>query len=112
MHIVKEMPASDTRMANAKQSIDETYRATRIPFRTIPSTVLSWWRQGLDGDPRPWNWEQAKKATLPDLVAFAKRWNSAPYTIAIVGDKSRFDMAKLAKYGEVVELKPDQLFAW
>jgi predicted Zn-dependent peptidase len=112
MRIVKEMPAAQARMDNAKRSIDETYRATRIPFRTIPSTVVSWWRQGLEGDPRPWNWEQAKKMTLVDLSAFAARWKTAPYTITIVGDKSRFDMAKLAQFGEVVEMTPDQLFAW
>jgi predicted Zn-dependent peptidase len=112
MRIVKDMPAQEPRMVNAKRSIDETYRATRIPFRTIPSTIVSWWRQGLDGDPRPWNWEQAKKMTLADLSGFASRWKTAPYTITVVGDKSRFDMTKLAQYGEVVEMTPDQIFAW
>ena len=50
--------------------------------------------------------------TLDDLSTFASRWKSAPYTITIVGDKSRFDMAKLALFGEVVEMTPDQLFVW
>jgi len=112
MRIVKDMPAAELRMNNAKKSIDETYRATRIPFRMVPSTVLSWCRQGLEGDPRPWNWEQAKKMTLADLSAFSSKWKSAPYTLTIVGQKSRFDMAKLAQFGEVVEMTPDQLFAW
>lgn len=112
MRIVKEMPASEDRMANAKRTIDETYRTARIGFRIIPGTVLSWWRQGLDGDPRPWNWEQAKKMTLADLSAFSGRFKSMPYTITIVGDKSRFDMAKLAQFGDVVEMTPDQLFPW
>lgn len=112
MRIVKEMPAAESRMENAKRSLDETYRGTRIPFRTIPSTVVSWWRVGLPGDPRPWNWEQVKKMTLADLSTFASRWKSMPYTITIVGDKSRFDMAKLAQFGEVVEMTPDQLFVW
>ncbi len=112
MRIVKEMPAAEVRMTNAKRTIDETYRSARVGFRMIPSVVLGWWRQGLDGDPRPWNWEQVKKMTLADLVTFSSRWKSMPYTITIVGDKSRFDMAKLAQFGEVVEMKPDELFAW
>ncbi len=112
MRIVKDMPAAQQRMDNAMRSIDETYRGTRIPFRTVPSTVVSWWRQGLEGDPRPWNWEHVKSTTLADLSAFSSRWKTAPYTITIVGDRSRFDMAKLAQFGEVVEMKPDQLFAW
>lgn len=112
MRIVKEMPAAETRLANAKRTIDETYRSARVGFRMIPGVVTGWWRQGLEGDPRPWNWAQVKKMTLEDLVAFSSKWKSKPYTITIVGDKSRFDMAKLAAFGEVVEMKPDELFAW
>lgn len=112
MRIVKEMPAAEVRLTNAKRTIDETYRSARVGFRMIPGVVTGWWRQGLEGDPRPWNWEQVKKMTLADLVTFASRWKSMPYTITIVGDRSRFDMAKLAQYGEVVEMKPDELFAW
>jgi hypothetical protein len=74
--------------------------------------VLSWRRQGLESDPRPWNWERVRALTLDDLVAFAGRWRSAPYTLAIVGDTSRFDRARLEQFGEVVEMTPDELFAW
>jgi predicted Zn-dependent peptidase len=112
MRIVKEMPQSDVRMAGVRTSIDQTYRSAYVNFRTIPSAVVGWWRQGLTGDPRPYNWEHAMKLTVGDLAAFSSRFKSMPYTITIVGDKSRFDMAKLAEYGEVTELKPDQLFSW
>jgi predicted Zn-dependent peptidase len=112
MRIVKEMPESDMRMDSVRTAIDQTYRSAYVNFRAIPSTVVGWWRQGLPGDPRPYNWEHAMKLKLSDLAAFSARWKSMPYTIAIVGDKSRFDMAKLAEYGEVTELKPDQLFSW
>jgi predicted Zn-dependent peptidase len=112
MQIVKEMPASQERMDNAKKALDEAYRTARVPFRTIPTTVLTWARLGLDGDPRPWNWEQIRKMTLADLSGWAARWKSMPYTLTIVGDKTRIDLAKLAEFGEVVEMTPDQLFPW
>ena len=112
MRIVRDLPAAESRMDNTKRTIDETYRSSRIGFRRIPGSVLTWSRQGLDGDPRPWNWEQAKKLTLADLTGWASKWKTAPCTITIVGDKSKFDLAKLAEFGEVIEMKPDQIFAW
>ena len=112
MRIVRDMPASDVRLANVHKALDTTYRSAYINFRAIPGTVVSWWRQGLDGDPRPYNWEHVMKLSLADLTTFAGRWKSMPYTITVVGDKSRFDTAKLAEYGEVTEMKPDQLFSW
>lgn len=112
MRIVTEMPAAEARLDNAKRTIDEAYRSGRVGFRAIPSTVVSWWRQGLEGDPRAWNREEVKKTTLEDLAAFASRWKGRPYTITIVGDKSRIDLAKLAQFGEVVQMTPDQIFPW
>jgi predicted Zn-dependent peptidase len=112
LQIVKEMPAAEARRANVSRSIDEAYRTGRVGFRGIPGTVLSWRRLGLEGDPRPWNWEKSRAITLEDLVGFAGRWRTAPYTVTIVGDTSRFDRARLEKFGEVVEVNPDDLFAW
>jgi predicted Zn-dependent peptidase len=112
LQIVKEMPAAEARKANVSKSLDEGYRTGRTPFRAIPGSVLSWRRQGIDSDPRPWNWERVRNVKLEDLVAFAARWKTVPYTLTIVGDTSRFDRAKLESFGEVVEMQPDQLFAW
>jgi predicted Zn-dependent peptidase len=112
LRIVKELPPSETRRTNVARSLDESYRTGRTPFRAIPGAVLSWDRQGLPGDPRPWNWERVKAVTLEDLVAFAGRWKSQPYTVTIVGDTSRFDRARLAGFGEVIDVNPDDLFAW
>lgn len=112
LRIIKEFPASETRRAGVARSLDESYRTGRTPFRAIPGTVLAWRRLGLESDPRPWNWERVKALTLEDLVAFAGRWKSMPYTVAIVGDTARFDRARLESFGEVVEMKPDDLFAW
>jgi predicted Zn-dependent peptidase len=112
LKIVKEMPASEERMAGTIKALDETYRTQRFSFRRIPEVVLAWAHQGLDADPRPWNWEKVKSTNLADLTAWAARWKSAPYTLTVVGDKSRIDLAKLSEFGDVVEMTPDQLFPW
>ena len=81
LQIVKEMPAAEARRANVSKSLDESYRTGRTPFRLVPGTVLAWRRQGIESDPRPWNWERVRAVTLEDLVAFAGRWRTAPHTL-------------------------------
>jgi predicted Zn-dependent peptidase len=110
--IVRKLPPSDARFEAAVHSIDQGYRTARAGFRRVPGTWITWERQGLDGDPRPWNWSRVKEMKLDDLVAWTKRFESMPFTIAIAGPKDKFDAARLKSFGEVIELKPDQLFAW
>ncbi|MCG3135452.1 MAG: hypothetical protein HMLKMBBP_03108 [Planctomycetes bacterium] len=107
-----EAKGTQTRFENAVRSIDQAYRTTRVEFRQLAGTVSGWARLGLSEDPRPWNWEQVKKMTLADVVAWSKRFEKMPFTTVIVGPKDKFDAAKLAQFGEVVEMKPDQLFNW
>jgi hypothetical protein len=49
---------------------------------------------------------------MADVGAFVARFKDRPLTIAILGDSSKFDRKRLAEFGEVVEVKADQLFAW
>jgi predicted Zn-dependent peptidase len=112
LRIIREMPASDARRANVSRSLDEAYRTGRTPFRLVPGTVHGWRRQGIESDPRPRHWERIRGIGLEELTAFAARWKNAPYTLTIVGDTSRFDRASLEKFGEVIEMNPDALFAW
>lgn len=110
--LIREMPAQAPRFESAIRSIDQAYRTGRLAFRQLPGAAVTWDRQGLEGDPRPWNWEQVRKMTLADLTAFASRFRGKPFTVAIVGPKDRMDLEKLAAFGEVVTMTPDQLFAW
>jgi predicted Zn-dependent peptidase len=110
--LIRALPPSDARFELAVSSIDQGYRSVRPQFRSAPDTWVTWMRQGLDGDPRPWNWSQVKAMKLPDLLAWTKRFEAMPMTIAIAGPKDRFDAERLRKFGDVTELTTDQLFAW
>ncbi len=112
MDIVRKMPANESRFNQAKTAIDQVYRTGRIDFRTVPSAYIGWTRQGMDGDPRPYNWDHIKSMTLADVEKFAARFADMPFTITIVGPADQIDVAKLAAFGEVVEMTPDQLFSW
>lgn len=110
--LVRRMPAAQSRFDAAVRSIDLAYRSTRAGFRRVPSLWNTWTHQGLDGDPRPWNWEQVKAMKLDQLVAWARRFETMPFTVAITGPRDRIDVEKLKAFGTVEELQVDQLFAW
>ena len=112
LSLLRDMPAQPERFTTAQRTIDQAYRAGRLSFRQIPGVIVTWDRQQLEGDPRPWNWERVREAKMDDLVKFASRFTDRPYTLAVLGDKSKIDMGKLAEYGTVTELSADQLFVW
>jgi len=74
MDLIREMPEQPERFAATKKAIDEQYRTRRIPFRRVPGVVQIWEQQGLEGDPRPYNWEHVGKLSLEDMAGFAKRF--------------------------------------
>jgi hypothetical protein len=100
------------RLEQAKQSLDQEYRATRIDPRWITRWVTGWDDMGEKSDPRPWEWEAIGKLQLADLSGFAKQFVGAPVIIGIVGDRTRVDLDALEKIGTVHELTPDELFSY
>jgi predicted Zn-dependent peptidase len=110
--LVRKMPDQPERLEQVRKSKDEQYRGQRFGFRQIAGVVQTWEDQGLAGDPRRYNWQTILNMTFDDLRGFAERFADMPMTITIVGDTSRIDRTKLAAFGEIEELTPDQLFNW
>ncbi|MCE9636545.1 MAG: insulinase family protein [Planctomycetes bacterium] len=110
--IVRNLPSADSRFSAAITSIDQTYRTSRSGFRNTPNLWVTWQHQGLDGDPRPWNWSRVKEMSLPGLLEWTKRFEKMPFTITIVGPKEKIDMERLKTFGDVTEMTPNELFAW
>jgi predicted Zn-dependent peptidase len=110
--LLRHPPFNDQRFESAKRSIDEGYRTNRNRFRQVASTWITWQRQGLDGDPRPWNRAQVQAMTLEQVSAWADRFVTKPFTVTVVGPKDRIDLERLKQFGDLQELTVDQLFAW
>jgi len=110
MGLIREFPSSETRLRQVTSSIDESYRTNRLGFRGMPGAALTWDRWGIDGDPRYYNWRTAVAMDVAGLDAFAKRFETLPFTITIVGDKEKVDLEALGRFGEVQEVTKDELF--
>ena len=112
VEILRAWPGTQARFDAAIHSIDQAYRTNRVGFRRLPGTWNTWMHQGYEGDPRPWNWGQVKQMKLGTVQDWSKRFAAIPFTIAIAGPKARIDLDRLKEFGEVREMKVDDLFAW
>lgn len=105
------MPKKEERMASVKNSLIEKSQSRRPSFRNLIETTESWQEQGFPDDPN-----KIKNAVYPNLNFgdlcnfYDKEVKGKPITITIVGDKKRFDLKALEKYGKVEVVKEKDLF--
>jgi predicted Zn-dependent peptidase len=100
------------RLAAAKLSLDQSYRASRIDPRFIAYWVRSWDELGEKEDPRPWMWKTVRNTEPIRVAEFAAPFVDAPVIIGIIGDRNRVGLDALAKIGQVTEVKAEDLFSY
>lgn len=111
IELMDDMPQSEERFHEARESILNRYRTSEIGFRSVLGVVRRWERLGLEVDPRKTWYEKTTAAGMDTLLDFySNHIKDRPKLISIVGDKERIDMEKLAEFGKVVEVEPDTIF--
>jgi len=111
--LMRATPVTVQKFREVKRAIIESYRTNPIHFRDVPESVLRWEEQGLPpGDPRPEWFARAGRYTQKDLEAFAKRFGSTVFSLAILGNRDRVDMEKLKALGQFEEIPLDKLFPY
>jgi|TARA_B110000914_G_C15432764_1_gene432214 zinc protease len=113
INLLREMPEKANRMTGIKSGMLQSLTSSRSNFRVIGSTIRSWRNQGFKEDPKVRQKEVYEKAEFEDLVNFYKNYiQNKPYTIAVVGNKKKIDFNKLSSYGDIIELKKEDIFNW
>ncbi|MBI4060591.1 MAG: insulinase family protein [Elusimicrobia bacterium] len=111
--LFQDFPSSEKRFRETAKSIEESYRTSPVPFRSIPTAVIDWEDQGIEGgDPGPRRFERSLKYSLPELESFARRFTAAPLTVWILGHRDRVGLDGLKTLGEVEEKPLDALFPY
>ena len=111
INLLREMPEKANRMTGIKSGMLQSLTSSRSNFRVIGSTIRSWRNQGFKEDPKVRQKEVYEKAEFEDLVNFYKNYiQNKPYTIAVVGNKKNIDFNKLSSYGDIIELKKEDIF--
>ncbi|MEK7388531.1 MAG: insulinase family protein [Elusimicrobiota bacterium] len=113
MSLLSDFPVSEQRFRQAADSIEASYRSSPVRFRSIPTNVMGWEDQGIEGsDPRPRRFAAALKYTLPQLESFGQRLKSKPLTVWMLGNRERLDLGQLKALGEFEERTIDSLFPY
>ena len=112
LHLFDQMPRSEDRFGNARASIDNRYRSTRINFREIAGQARGWERKGLSGDPGKARFERNREKGIEELFAFhSASLVDRPKLISIVGNKEKIAMDQLARLGTLIYVPLESMFA-
>ena len=111
MGLLREMPVKTERLDVLKTSLIQDAFSSRPPFRELSQTVVKWQKQGYNDDPAKYNIDKFKSLTFENIIKMYEREiKTKSVAICIVGDKSRLDMTRIAKYGKIVNVNKKTLF--
>jgi len=113
LDLIENLPISESRFHDTKESILTSYRTTRINFRSVPDAVRGWLLRGLSGDPREKRYKKVISLKLKDLVKFHNSHLAGrKKLLSILGPRDKINMKKLEEFGTIKELKLESIFSY
>ncbi len=111
--LLNDMPESEITYNSAKDNLIQKFNTERITKAGILNSYLSAQKLGLDHDIRKDIYEKAQTLSLDDIKKFqAENIKDSKYTILVLGDKNKLDIATLSKYGTVKYLTLEEIFGY
>ena len=104
------MPEKTGRIEGIKSGLLESLSSSKPSFRSMGLSIRGWEKQGFETDPRKTQKDVYDSADFNDIKSFYDSYiKDKPITITIVGNKDKIDMEKLSKYGQIIELKEEDI---
>ena len=111
--LLNDMPESEITYNSAKDNLIQKFNTERITKAGILNSYLSAQKLGLDHDIRKDIYDKAQTLSLDDIKKFqADNIKDSKYTILVLGDKNKLDIATLSKYGTVKYLTLEEIFGY
>jgi predicted Zn-dependent peptidase len=111
--LLNDMPESEITYNSAKDNLIQKFNTERVTKTGVLNSYLSAQKLGLDHDIRKDIYDKASTLTLDDIKKFqADNIKDSKYTILVLGDKSKLDIATLQKYGTVKYLTLEEIFGY
>jgi len=110
-NLLTKMPSKLERLNTIKNSLIQSAYTNRPHYRNLSSKIDTWKTKGYTDDPSKVKLISYEALTFENIENFYhSNIKGLPIVIGIVGDKSRIDLEKLAKYGEIIYLKDSDVF--
>jgi len=111
MGLLKEMPVKTERLDVLKTALIQDAYSSRPQFRDLSQTVVEWQKQGFSDDPAKYKIEKFKNLNFENITKlYESEIQKKPVAICIVGDQSRLDMTRIAKYGKIIYIDKKKLY--
>lgn len=111
--LMLELPESPELFASAKNGIMQKIASERLTRTEVLFNYEDARRLGLGEDIRKEVFDRVPGMGLKDVQAFhRKHFGNRNHVMLVLGDTARLDMQTLRKYGEVRELKLEELFGY
>lgn len=113
MKLMNAMPEADKQFELAKEAILSKMETQRLIKTRVFWNYLSNLDRGIDYDIRKNTYDVVKNASLQDMQKFFDEYiKNKSFNIAIMANKKDLDQSVLQSFGNVVELKVDDLFPY
>jgi len=113
VEILNEMPEVENQFEASKKSIMKRIASDRRIKDSKFFTYLSYKELGINTDYRKTIYEEVQKADMASMkMFFDTRVKGKPYTIMVLGDRTKIDKSTLEKYGPVTELSMEDIFGY
>ncbi|HMZ32694.1 MAG TPA: insulinase family protein [Chitinophagales bacterium] len=111
--LLDSLPYSEKFFEVSKTALKNNFATSRIIKQQLLFSFLDAQRHGINYDIREKTYKMLDKMTFSDINAFHKSMLSRkPYSLNIIGDEKRIDMAGLNKYGKVNKYTLQQIFGY
>jgi predicted Zn-dependent peptidase len=108
--LIYQFPMKPERISGLKQALKQSIASETPDFRNISYLAAEWRNQGHQTDPRKVYFQVYDELEQTQLEMFHKMHISEnPMQIIIVGDKRKIDMDALRAFGDVVEIKENEI---
>mgnify|MGYP000023471889 FL=1 len=100
------MPEKPERLEQIKSGLIKSINANRPSFRSFPSRVSNWIKQGYMDDPRKEQVSFYENMSFDDIVNFQKdNIAGRPMVITLLTDTKQVNTIELSQFGKVIMLK-------
>ncbi|HON17605.1 MAG TPA: insulinase family protein [Salinivirgaceae bacterium] len=111
--LIRNLPQKPERMELIVDYLINRTISDKPHFRQLLQRYEDWRYMGYETDPIPSMISGYQKLNWDDLMNFYKKsLQNNQFIVVVAGDKERFDVKSLAKYGKVNEIKEKKLFVY
>lgn len=113
LDILRDLPMAETALNLTKESITNGIRSERTTKSSVLFAYLRAQKLGLDYDLSKTVFDEIPATKMEDLKKFHETYvKGKKFTLVLIGKREKIDFEALKKFGEVTELKVDNLFGF